>query len=313
MIDPAPRFQVLAHDNQTQLVQAAERREVRGREGSVRHVEVFLDGGVRTSILGRPRPLPRHRRADRSSRWLATNYTLNWEEPPMGVHSLTPTLDGAAGMISVAICDDDPGVRDLLPTVLASDPKLNIVGIFATGQEALTFDGHVDVWLMDVRLPGTSGHEVCRQLLARASPPRVLMLTASPDGPVAETLTTGAAGYLYKDDRPDNLIAAIRGVAAGYSLSSPAAVSTLLRGDEKLVRSVAALVEDDVDRALLSLILEGHSIRELAKRVHLSESGVKKRLKRYMEALDVSSRPMLMAKLHAAGPAARAGRLDPAR
>ena len=81
MIDPAPRFQVLAHDNQTQLVQAAERREVRGREGSVRHVEVFLDGGVRTSILGRPRPLPRHRRADRSSRWLATNYTLNWEEP----------------------------------------------------------------------------------------------------------------------------------------------------------------------------------------------------------------------------------------
>ena len=139
------------------------------------------------------------------------------------------------------------------------------------------------------------------------------MLTAYPDGPVAETLTTGAAGYLYKDDRPDNLIAAIRGVAAGYSLSSPAAVSTLLRGDEKLVRSVAALVEDDVDRALLSLILEGHSIRELAKRVHLSESGVKKRLKRYMDALDVSSRPMLMAKLHAAGPAARAGRLDPAR
>lgn len=78
------RVQVLADNDETELVQAAERRHVRGREGSVRHVEVFLDGGVRTSILGRPRPLPGHRRADRTARHPAANYTLSWEEPVFG-------------------------------------------------------------------------------------------------------------------------------------------------------------------------------------------------------------------------------------
>ncbi len=64
----------LAEDFQAELVQAAERGQIRADEGSVRHVEVFQMGSVRTSILGRPRPLPRHRRAAR--------YTLNCEEPP---------------------------------------------------------------------------------------------------------------------------------------------------------------------------------------------------------------------------------------
>ena len=75
------RLQVLADDDETELVEAAERRQVRGREGSVRHVEVFLDGCMRTSILGRPRPLPRHRRADPSPADWTVGYTLNWEEP----------------------------------------------------------------------------------------------------------------------------------------------------------------------------------------------------------------------------------------
>ena len=73
---PAPpgRAQALPGDLQPELVQAAERGQVRAGEGSVRHVEVFRMGGVRTPIIGRPRPLPGHRRADH-------RYTLNCEEP----------------------------------------------------------------------------------------------------------------------------------------------------------------------------------------------------------------------------------------
>lgn len=71
------RLDSLSKDLKAELVEAAERREVRSREGSVKHVEVFLDGCVRTSILGRPRPLPAHRRADPSLAHCPADYTLN--------------------------------------------------------------------------------------------------------------------------------------------------------------------------------------------------------------------------------------------
>ncbi len=85
-LDRPVRLKVLADHDKTELVEAAERRQVGDREGSVRHVEVFLDGCVRTSILGRPQPLPGHRRAARSSHRLAAGYTLNWEEPVVVVY-----------------------------------------------------------------------------------------------------------------------------------------------------------------------------------------------------------------------------------
>jgi hypothetical protein len=98
------RLQFLPHDDETELVEAAERRHIRGREGSVKHVEVFLDGCVRTPILGRPRPLPRHRRADRPRACPAAGYTLNWEEPKYVTNTLyialswMPVLLAGAGV-----------------------------------------------------------------------------------------------------------------------------------------------------------------------------------------------------------------------
>jgi len=83
----------LADHDKAQLVEAGERSHIRGREGNVRHVEVFQMGSVRTSILGRPRPLPGHRRADRSSRRTVTTYTLNWDEPPWLI-----AVEGVAGL-----------------------------------------------------------------------------------------------------------------------------------------------------------------------------------------------------------------------
>ena len=77
--DRAIGLQTLADHDQAELIQAAERGQVRAAEGSVRHVEVFQMGGVGTSILGRPQHLPRDRRA---SHHPTSDYTLNCEEPP---------------------------------------------------------------------------------------------------------------------------------------------------------------------------------------------------------------------------------------
>ncbi|GAB3811677.1 hypothetical protein GCM10028820_03310 [Tessaracoccus terricola] len=154
-------------------------------------------------------------------------------------------------------------------------------------------------WHMDLRMPGMGGRAACEALLAGNSKSRVVFLTSFPEECVEESMRAGAHGYLYKDERPENIIAAVRAVAAGLGVGSRAAVATLV--ETRPSPDLNQFATDNVDVDLSRLILAGQSNREMAKALHLSESGLKKRINKLMQRAGVASRPMLMAKLYGSG------------
>ena len=212
-------------------------------------------------------------------------------------------------MIRVGLCDDDALSLDGVANILGRDPEILVVHTAQTRDSALTFPHPVDVWLLDVAMPGLSAADTCRRLREGAGHTTVLMLTALPDGSVAEFLKAGASGYLYKDARPAHLLHAVKTAAEGLSVSSPEAIAAML--DEPLLGRLSpdvyeSIVLDEEDERLVALVLEGHSVEVMAARLGLSESGFKKRLGRIMQRAGVATRPLLMARLFAAR-AAREG------
>lgn len=199
-------------------------------------------------------------------------------------------------MTQVGICDDDPEARAFLEVVVARESTFSVEAVCSSGEEALSIPSTIDVWLMDLRMPGMGGRRACEMLLENDPKVRVLFLTSFPEESVVESLRSGASGYLFKDEKPHNIIAAVKAVAAGLGIGSWAAVETLV--ERKPTANVSELAVDGLDEDLVGLVLAGYSNHEMAKTLHLSESGIKKRLNRLMLRAGVGSRPMLMAKLY---------------
>ena len=119
-------------------------------------------------------------------------------------------------MIRVLIVDDQTVVREGLAAILTTDPEIDVVGLACDGQEALEMVGEVapDVVLMDLKMPVLNGVQATRRL--RRSNPDVYILvltTYAGDQWVFDALRAGAAGYLMKDTRRDELVAAVKGTA----------------------------------------------------------------------------------------------------
>lgn len=199
-------------------------------------------------------------------------------------------------MIRVGICDDDQEARAFLEMVVAREPTLELKAVCTSGEEAISHPASVDVWLMDLRMPGMGGRRACQRLLDEDPKVRVLFLTSFPEESVAESLRAGASGYLFKDEKPENIVSALQAVMAGLGIGSRAAVEALV--EHTSTTEVSELAVDGIDEDLVELVLAGYSNHEMAKTLHLSDSGVKKRLNRLMRSAGVGSRPMLMAKLY---------------
>ncbi|MFT3887681.1 MAG: response regulator transcription factor [Arachnia sp.] len=206
-------------------------------------------------------------------------------------------------MINVGICDDDDISLKGVASILSRDPDIEVVHLVETRDAALAAPGPVDVWLLDVAMPGLSAAETCRRLREGKGHPAILMITAFPDGSVTDAMKAGASGYLYKDVRPAHLLHAVKSAAQGLSVSSPEAISALL--DEPLLGRLSpdlygTIVLDEDDERVVELVLEGHAVEAMAAKLGLSESGFKKRLGRIMHRAGVATRPLLMARLYAA-------------
>jgi DNA-binding NarL/FixJ family response regulator len=127
-------------------------------------------------------------------------------------------------MTRVLIADDDDLMRAGLVELLAGEPEIEIVGEASTGREAVQRSRRLrpEVVLMDVRMPDLDGIEATRELARAAPNARVLILTTfEQDDYVFGALRAGASGFLLKRTRPEELIAAVRTIAAGESLLSP--------------------------------------------------------------------------------------------
>lgn len=185
-------------------------------------------------------------------------------------------------MIRVLVVDDEPLVRSGLVAVLSTDPGLLVVGEASDGAEVPARVRHdrPDVVLMDVRMPRVDGLQATRSLVAGAAvggpDPRVLVLTTfASDGAVWDALAAGAAGFLLKRATAEELLDAVRVVAAGESLLFPAAVRALAR------TSVAA-PDPGVGRRLtgreaqvLRLLADGLTNAEIAARLVVGVETVK--------------------------------------
>ncbi|RBM19317.1 DNA-binding response regulator [Prauserella sp. PE36] len=181
--------------------------------------------------------------------------------------------------IEVLLVDDHEVVRRGLRDLLTDEPDIEVVAEASTADEALAVAMHVepDVAVVDVRLgeTETDGVELCRELRARPNPPHCLVLTAFDDEEaMIGAIMAGAAGYLLKQVRGQDVVNAVREVAAGRSLLDPVTTARLL--DKMRHPEPDRLAElSERERSVLELIGQGMSNREIAERLFLAEKTVK--------------------------------------
>ncbi|MGW8846246.1 response regulator transcription factor [Streptomyces sp. JH002] len=200
--------------------------------------------------------------------------------------------------IRVLLVDDDPLVRAGLRLMLGAAPDLRVVGEAADGAEvgALVARLAPDVVLMDIRMPGTDGLTATEALRAAPDPPEVVVLTTfHADDQVLRALRAGAAGYVLKDTPPAEIVEAVRRVAAGDPVLSPAVTRRLIgtltsagRDTRRARRRLDSLAERE--REVAVAVGRGLSNAEIAAALYLSVPTVKAYVSRVLTKLDLNNR-----------------------
>ncbi|MFE2288342.1 response regulator [Streptomyces sp. NPDC059443] len=210
--------------------------------------------------------------------------------------------------IRVMVVDDQSLIRSGLVTLLASAPDMEVVAEAADGAEAvpLARTHRPDVVLMDLVMPKVDGFEATLRLLRLPDPPRVLVLTGyTADDLVLDALRAGAAGFLLKDLRPEELFAGIRTVAAGGSALAPGVMRALLeRADTRTgapdhAEQLSTLSPGERD--VLALVGEGRTNQQIAEALHLSPASVKTYVSRILTQLDLTNRTQAAILAYEAG------------
>ncbi len=194
----------------------------------------------------------------------------------------------------VFLVDDHEVVRRGLKELLDGEDDIDVVGDAGTAGMALAGIAKTapDVAVLDVRLPDGNGVEICREVRARDPRLACLMLTSfSDDEALFDAIMAGAAGYLLKDIKGNDLLDAVRRVARGESLLDPSLTGKVLerlrQGDEQDPR-LASL--SDQERRILELIADGLTNRQIAEKMHLAEKTVKNYVSNLLSKLGMQRR-----------------------
>ncbi|MEV0747847.1 response regulator transcription factor [Streptomyces sp. NBC_01220] len=213
------------------------------------------------------------------------------------------------GPVRVVLADDQPLVRTALRMVMAETTDLDVVGEAGTGEEAvrLTAELAPDVVVMDIRMPGLNGIEATERIAAGPATAHVVVLTTFDDDEyVYGALRAGAAGFLVKDMALDDILAAVRVVAAGDALIAPGVTRRLIK--EFAGRPAAPSPPrrplptiTDREREVLVLVGSGLSNAEIAERLFISVATAKTYLTRLLAKLDARDRVQLVIIAYEAG------------
>jgi DNA-binding NarL/FixJ family response regulator len=193
------------------------------------------------------------------------------------------------------VVDDHVAVRAGVKLILSSDPDLRVVGEAASGEAAVAMAAkrHPDVILMDIMLGrGIDGMEATAQILAAQPEIGVIMFTAYGERhQLAKGLDIGARGYVLKDAQPDDVIRAVRTVAAGGAYVDPSLGGELVSREAML--QLTRLT--DRERDILSMMAAGVASREIAATLFLSTETIRTHLRSAMRKLDADTRTQAVA------------------
>jgi DNA-binding NarL/FixJ family response regulator len=203
-------------------------------------------------------------------------------------------------MIRVLLVDDHPLLRKGLHALLQQEKDIEVAGEVGEGWQAVELATQInpDVVVMDLALPGLGGLDATREIKRRGLKCAVLVLTAQAEERyLFPVLQAGGSGYVRKDVADEQLVAAIRVVAAGNVYLEPQAQAMLLRG----YLQPGALEANDAfdglsprERQVLQLTAEGFSSRAIGEKLDLSPKSVETYRTRVMEKLNLSDRPSLV-------------------
>jgi DNA-binding NarL/FixJ family response regulator len=209
--------------------------------------------------------------------------------------------------ISVAMADDHAMFREGLCTLLSRHPDIRVAGEASNGDELLELLDRVDadVVLLDIRMPGRNGVEICREISRVHAGMRVVMLSMYDDDQlVLDALRAGACGYVLKGASSDDLVDALRNAADGKAVVSPLLVGSLVdeiqRGEERK-HSASFVRLTNRETLMLSMISEGATNREIAAGLGLSEQTVKNGLSVAFQKLGVHNRVEALNAVRALG------------
>ena len=220
------------------------------------------------------------------------------------------TEQGADRPRRLLIVDDHEIVRQGLVAMLSRRTGFQVVGEAGTVAEAIEMARRhkPDLVVMDVRLPDGSGVEACREIRAEMPETRVVMLTSYPDEEaVFSAIVAGASGYLLKQVRGRDLVAALEAVGRGESLLDPAVTEKVL---ERVRRIATGAASDDLaqltsqEQKILLLVAEGKTNKEIAADVFLSDKTVKNYVSSILSKLNLQRRAQAaayVAKRHGGG------------
>ena len=199
---------------------------------------------------------------------------------------------------TVVIADDQPMVRAGLRSLLEGEDGVVVVGEAVDGEQALAAVRwhRPDVVLMDIRMPNLDGLEATRRLVAQQSPTRVLVLTTFDlDEYVFEALRAGASGFLLKDATAEELIGAVRTLAAGDAVLAPAVTRRVIEAfgrvppkDARLTARLASLSAREVE--VLRLLARGLSNAGIAAELFISEATAKTHVSNVLAKLGLRDR-----------------------
>jgi DNA-binding NarL/FixJ family response regulator len=212
----------------------------------------------------------------------------------------------------ILLVDDQPLLRTGFRMILSAEPDFAVVGEAGDGASAVEIARRLkpDVVLMDIRMPGMDGIQATRALAGPgvAEPMKVLILTTfGLDEYVVESLRAGASGFLLKDAPAEDLVEAIRIVAAGDALLAPSVTRRLLDriasklppAHENVIPALSELTEREME--VLKLVARGLSNAEIAEKLVVSETTVKTHVSRILGKLDLRDRVQVVILAYESG------------
>jgi len=202
----------------------------------------------------------------------------------------------ADARIRTLIVDDEPLALRRLRALLADEPDIEVVAEAENGREAVEKAARFnpDVILMDIRMPELDGIQATRRILVDDNRARILILTTFDlDEYVYEALSAGASGFVLKDDSPEQLLAAIRTVAAGDALLSPTVTKKVIKQFARRPRPAPPKELGELserERDVFRLMAEGMSNSEIGQELFISETTVKTHVTHILQKLNLRDR-----------------------